>query len=137
MRNTTICSSDCAAPHIIEVMVKPTRQAMNRCLRPNRAASQPTGAVMIADGDDVGGQHPGDLVERRGQAALHVRQRHVGDRGIQHLHERGRHHASRDQRAMADRLLHSGSFAARAFPRHASTNARKGSGSKCNGSSWV
>ena len=47
-RNTTIWSSDCAAPHIIEVTVKPTRQVMNRYLRPNRAASQPTGAVMIA-----------------------------------------------------------------------------------------
>jgi threonine dehydratase len=35
-------------PHIIEVTVKPTRQAMKRFLRPNRAASQPTGAVMIA-----------------------------------------------------------------------------------------
>ena len=47
-RNSTICSSDCAAPHSIEATVKPTRQTMNRFLRPNRAASQPTGAVMIA-----------------------------------------------------------------------------------------
>jgi hypothetical protein len=28
--------------------VKPARQAMNKFLRPNRAASQPTGAVKIA-----------------------------------------------------------------------------------------
>src|ERR1700722_4291675 len=48
MRNVTICGSDCAAPHIIDVMVKPTRHVMNRYFRPNRAASQPTGAVMIA-----------------------------------------------------------------------------------------
>ena len=48
MRNITICGSDCAAPHIIEVMVKPTRHEMNRYLRPKRPASQPTGAVMIA-----------------------------------------------------------------------------------------
>ena len=47
-RNTTICSSDCAAPHNIEVMVKPMMHVMNSRLRPNRAASQPTGAVMIA-----------------------------------------------------------------------------------------
>ena len=40
--------SDCAAPHSIEATVKPTTQAMNRFLRPKRAASQPTGAVMIA-----------------------------------------------------------------------------------------
>ena len=35
-------------PQSMEVTVKPTRQAMNRFFRPNRAASQPTGAVMIA-----------------------------------------------------------------------------------------
>ena len=33
----------------MEAMTNPTRQAMNRFLRPNRAASQPTGAVMMAD----------------------------------------------------------------------------------------
>ena len=47
-RKTTICVSDCAAPHIIEATVKPTRQVMNRYFRPNRDASHPTGAVMIA-----------------------------------------------------------------------------------------
>ena len=47
-RNTTIWCSDSAAPHIMEVMVNPIRQVMNRYLRPKRAASQPTGAVMIA-----------------------------------------------------------------------------------------
>ena len=47
-RNSTICSSDCATPHSMDATVKPTRQVMNRFLRPNRAASQPTGAVMIA-----------------------------------------------------------------------------------------
>ena len=47
-RNATICSSVCAAPHSIEVMVKPMMQTTNSRLRPNRAASQPTGAVMIA-----------------------------------------------------------------------------------------
>ena len=43
-----ICSRVCAAPHIMEVMVNPTRQAMNRFFRPNRTAIQPTGAVMMA-----------------------------------------------------------------------------------------
>ena len=47
-RNTTICVSDCATPHSMEVTVKPTRQVMNSGLRPNRADSQPTGAVMMA-----------------------------------------------------------------------------------------
>ena len=47
-RNSTICCKLCAAPHSIEVMVKPMMQVTNSRLRPNRAASQPTGAVMIA-----------------------------------------------------------------------------------------
>ena len=47
-RKSTISVSDCATPHSIEATVKPTRQVMNRFLRPKRAASQPTGAVMMA-----------------------------------------------------------------------------------------
>src|ERR1700744_1756756 len=47
-RNATNCSSDCAAPHIMEAMVNPATQVMNSFLRPNRPAIQPTGAVMIA-----------------------------------------------------------------------------------------
>src|SRR5215469_9289997 len=47
-RNTTICDNVCAAPHSIDVTVKPARHAMNRYLRPNRDAIHPTGAVMIA-----------------------------------------------------------------------------------------
>jgi len=47
-RKPTSCSSDCAAPHIIDVTVKPAMQMMNSFLRPNRTAIQPTGAVMIA-----------------------------------------------------------------------------------------
>ena len=47
-RKTTICVSDCAAPHIMDVTVKPIRQVINRYFRPNLDASHPTGAVMIA-----------------------------------------------------------------------------------------
>ena len=47
-RNSTICASDCATPHSMEATVKPTRQTRNSRLRPNRADSQPTGAVMMA-----------------------------------------------------------------------------------------
>jgi len=47
-RNRTICSIDCAAPQSIEVIVKPTMQPIYRGLRPNRTASHPIGAVMIA-----------------------------------------------------------------------------------------
>ena len=47
-RNATICANDCATPHSIDAIVKPRMQQMNSGLRPNRTASQPTGAVMIA-----------------------------------------------------------------------------------------
>ena len=50
-------------------------------------------------GDDVGGQHPVDLVERGRQRALHVGQRHVGDGGVERLHDGRRHGADRDQHA--------------------------------------
>ncbi len=49
MRNRIICSRLCAAPHIMEAMVKPVMQTTARFLRPKREASQPTGAVMMAD----------------------------------------------------------------------------------------
>jgi len=45
--------------------------------------------------DDVGGQHPVDLVLRGRQRALHVGQRDVGDGGVQRLHDRRRHGAHR------------------------------------------
>ena len=50
-------------------------------------------------GDDVGGEHPVDLVERGRQRALHIGQRHVGDRGVERLHDGRRHRAHRDQHA--------------------------------------
>ena len=48
-------------------------------------------------GDDVGGQHPVDLVLARRHAALHVRQRDVGDRGVERLHQRREDHAGGDR----------------------------------------
>ena len=47
-RNSTISPSDCAAPQSIEVTVKPASETTKRFRRPKRAASHPTGAVMIA-----------------------------------------------------------------------------------------
>ncbi len=43
--------------------------------------------------DHIGCEHPGDLIARRLQASLHVRERHIGDRRIEHLHEHAEHHA--------------------------------------------
>ncbi len=50
-------------------------------------------------GDDIGGEHPVDLVERGRQRALHIRQRDVGDGGVERLHDGRRHGAHRDQHA--------------------------------------
>jgi hypothetical protein len=47
-------------------------------------------------GDDVGRQHPVDLVERRRQRTLHERQRDVGNGRIQRLHHRAGHRAADD-----------------------------------------
>ena len=50
-------------------------------------------------GDDVGGEHPVDLVERGRQRALHIGQRDVGDGGVERLHDGRGHGADRDQHA--------------------------------------
>ncbi len=47
-RNATISGSDPAMPHSIDATVKPTIEIRYRFFSPNRADSQPTGAVMIA-----------------------------------------------------------------------------------------
>src|SRR5207245_1194094 len=52
------------------------------------------------DHDGVGGQERGDdprhLVDAGRERALHVRQGHVGDSGVEHLHHRDHHHRERD-----------------------------------------
>ena len=47
-------------------------------------------------GDDVGGQHPVDLILGRRQRSLHVGQRDVGDRRVERLHDRRHHDADGD-----------------------------------------
>jgi hypothetical protein len=48
-RNRIICSSVCAAPHSADDSVKPATASTMRRRLPKREASQPMGAVMIAD----------------------------------------------------------------------------------------
>ncbi len=55
-------------------------------------------------GDDVGGQHPGDLVLGGRHAARHVRQRDVGDGRVQRVHHRRQHQADGDGNAVGDVL---------------------------------
>ena len=47
--------------------------------------------------DDVGGQHPGDLVGGRREASLHVGERDVRDGRVERLHQRCGHRAAGDQ----------------------------------------
>ena len=54
-------------------------------------------------GDQVAGEHPCDLVDARRKAALHMRQRDVDDRRVEHLERRPEHHGQRDQPLVARR----------------------------------
>src|SRR6267143_3499107 len=47
-------------------------------------------------GGEIGGQHPGDLVDAGRQRALHVRQRDVGDARVDDLHHRHQHDGDGD-----------------------------------------
>ena len=51
-------------------------------------------------GDDIRGQHPGDLVGGRAERAQHMRDRHVDDGDVEHFQHRGQHHGDdeRDRR---------------------------------------
>ena len=87
-----------ATPHSAEATVKPATEIEEHALDAE-AAGEPAGQRRHdRRGDDVGGQHPGDLVLRRRQAALHVRQRDIGDRRVERLHDRRQHDRDRDER---------------------------------------
>ena len=73
-------------------MVKLTTDQNNSRLRPMRSASQPRDRQCDSGRDDIAGQHPVDAFLRRAEARLHVRQRDIGDGGIQHLDQHGQHH---------------------------------------------
>ena len=48
-------------------------------------------------GDQVAGQYPRDFIDAGGEGALHMRQRDVDDRGIEHFERGAEHHRDRDQ----------------------------------------
>ncbi len=52
----------------------------------------------------VAGQHPGRLVVARAQRPGNMRQRHVGDGGVQHLHKRRQRHRNGDGPLIGARL---------------------------------
>src|ERR1039458_5528994 len=66
-------------------------------LAPN-AVGEPAGdGQNDGAGDEVAGEHPGGFVLAGTEGAGHVRQRHVGDGGVEHLHERGQGHRDGDR----------------------------------------
>ena len=75
--------------------MKPAVQTMNSFLRPTRVASPAERRGHDRGGDDIGGQHPVDLILRRRQRALHIGQGDIGDRRVERLHDRRHHHADR------------------------------------------
>ncbi len=77
--------------------VKPITDQTNSRLRSKRAAMKPRRRRHDAGRHDIGGQHPGDLILRRRQRALHMRQGDIGDGRIQRLHDGRQHHRNGDQ----------------------------------------
>ncbi len=81
-------------------------------------------------GDDVGGQHPVDLILGRRQRALHVGQGDIGDGRVERLHDRrhhdadGQHPSHRRRDGLVERPIH---FvrAALAAPRRCATSSTK------------
>jgi hypothetical protein len=49
MRNSTICSRLCAAPHSAEAMMKPTIEIRNRLREPMRSETQPVIGIAMAE----------------------------------------------------------------------------------------
>ena len=89
-------------PHSSEATVKPTTATEQQ-----RLAAQPVGEPAgqrrrDGRGDDIGGQHPVDLVLRRAEAGAHMGQGDIGDGGVEHLHHRGQHDAGGQQALVLD-----------------------------------
>ena len=72
---------------------------MKKRLRPNAWARNGLAVSDDGVGDEIGRHHPGRFVLADPETARDVRQRDVGDRGVEHFHERG----ERDQRRRSAR----------------------------------
>jgi hypothetical protein len=69
-------------------------EAHQKYLAPTEARRKPAYRTgQDRRGNNIGCEHPGDLVAGRLQAALHIGKRHVGDGRVQHLHEHAEHDA--------------------------------------------
>jgi hypothetical protein len=71
-------------------------------------------------GDEIGRHHPGGFVFADAEPAGDIRQRHVGDRGVEHFHEGRECDQDRDQPRIAARVgVRSARSAAHAVHSHA------------------
>ena len=69
-----------------------------------KTAREPAGQRRHDRGrDDIGGHDPGDLVLGDRKTPLHVRQRDIGDRGVDPLHEGRQHDRDRDGAPVGNR----------------------------------
>jgi hypothetical protein len=65
----------------------------------SEAAGEKTGRRRHYGGsDDIGGQHPRDLLLAGRHTALDMGQRHIGDCGVERLHEGSKDHTGGDRR---------------------------------------
>ena len=96
-RKPTISPRLVAIPQSPEATVKPRIETEHQPLAAE-ASGEPAGERRRdGGGHDVGGEHPGDLIARRRDAALDVRQRDIGDRRVERIHQRRRHHRDGDE----------------------------------------
>ena len=99
-RKITIWARLSAKPHNTEAAVKPATEIRKTRLMPKAPASHPVRGNNDRGGDDIGSQYPSDLILRRREAALNVRQRNIGDRRVDRLDDCRQHDRDRDRRAV-------------------------------------
>ena len=88
-------------PHSIEASGEAGDRDEKNALEPETAGEKAGRRRHDRGGDDIGGQHPGDLVLGRRDAALDIGQRDIGDGRVERLHQGGENHADGDRGPIA------------------------------------
>ncbi len=95
-RNRTIWLSDCATPHSADGDDE-HRDRDDEVALAAEAFGDPAGHRDHDSGrDQVAGDDPRDFIDAGRKAALHVRERDVDDRAVEHLEHGAEHHRERD-----------------------------------------
>ena len=87
MRAKTSIASELAAPHATEATRKTGDRPHEDALAAEAQAQPARRGNGERGGDDIRGDDPADLVLRRRERALHVRQRHGGDGPVYRIQE--------------------------------------------------